>query len=263
MASVIIDIQSVHWDDQNPNWSNAPVHVQYHILVLVTNGRLRYSLNCTSLFPEKADIVYIPAGTLRAASNAPDLLHQKYAVIFQADESVHERLPFLTQHRNQIIKCSNFEYLKQRYSTLYQHWAEKQPYYEILASGIFLEILSYVQRDVTTRHISPVKVRLSDRLKEYIVQHYRTAIKLEELAAIIDRSPNYVIALFKETTGMTPLEFMLQLRISKAHELLHHTRMTHGEIAEYLGFYDSSYFFRVFKRQMGYPPSAVRNQPLA
>ncbi|MDF2958938.1 MAG: transcriptional regulator, AraC family [Paenibacillus sp.] len=255
----MVNISSVHWDDFNANWRTPLVHVQYHILVFVTNGKLQYSLNGHTVFPERSDLLYIPAGTLRAGDNAPDQLHQKYAVIFQPDDALPQQLPFLLNQGNQIIHTNSFEYLKQRFSSLYQHWVEKQPYSEMITKGIFMEILGYAQREASTKHIPPHKIKLVRHLKEYMLQHYRTPIKVGELARLVERSPNYVIAMFKEITGQTPLEFMLHLRISKAQELLLQTRMTHGEIAEYLGFYDSSYFHRIFKRLAGCSPSALRN----
>jgi AraC-like DNA-binding protein len=255
----MIHIKSVHWDDYNPNWRNHLVHVQYPILVLATNGKIRYQLNGDCLILKRAELLYIPAGTMRSSENDTDVLHQKYAVIFQPNETIQEQLPFLDNNRNQIIPSNSFEYVKQRFASLYQHWVERQPYYEILTTGIFLEILSHVQREASTKHISPIKIKIAHYLKDYLIKHYRTSIKIDDLAKLVDRSPNYVISLFKELTGQTPLEYMLHLRISKAHELLLQTRMTNGEIAEYLGFYDSSYFFRIFKRVMGYPPSSIRN----
>jgi AraC-like DNA-binding protein len=255
----LIHIQSVNLDDYTPNWSNPPIHVQYHILVLVTQGKVHYSLNKESLVLEKGSLLYIPKGTLRASHNDSQMLHQKYTALFQANDSMKEQLPFFSANGNQIIPCNSFEYIKQRFSSLYQHSFERQLYHEILTQGIFLEILGFVQREASTKAISPIKIKIANHLKDYLIKHYRTAIKIEDLAKLVDRSPNYVIALFKEVTGQTPLEYTLYLRVSKANELLVQTRMTNGEIAEYLGFYDASYFFRIFKRLMGYPPSSIRN----
>jgi AraC-like DNA-binding protein len=51
-----------------------------------------------------------------------------------------------------------------------------------------------------------------------------------------------------------------QLRLSKARSLLHSTTMNVGEIADYLGYYDASYFYRKFKQATSMSPSEYADQ---
>ena len=59
---------------------------------------------------------------------------------------------------------------------------------------------------------------------------------------------------FKDYTGMTPKEYINNIRISRAKELLVNTDMTMSEIAERTGFYDQNYFSRMFKKHTGSCP---------
>ena len=75
---------------------------------------------------------------------------------------------------------------------------------------------------------------------------------------------DYLRKLFKKEMGLTPLEYMTQLRMKKAEMML--TAMWRGdytiaEIGELCGFEDSLYFSRVFKKHFGCSPSAfAKNQ---
>lgn len=254
----MMKIKSIHFDDYDASWHNPEAHVQFHILVFVVQGKVQYRLNGTKLELEKSDFLLIPSGTVREARSHPDGRHQKYTALFVPGEAEHEELPLTKLQSYRIVRSHHFEYVKQRFATLHQHWAGRQIYFETLAKSICTELLALFHREVSMHHISPMKLRLAAQMKEYIIEHYRKPIRMDELARQIRRSANYAISIFKETTGQTPVEFMLHMRISTARDLLQNTDMTQAEIAEYLGFYDASYFYRTFKRLTGSTPATVR-----
>ena len=64
---------------------------------------------------------------------------------------------------------------------------------------------------------------------------------------------------FKRTTGMPPVQFILGIRIERAKELLDFTDMPVTEIAEASGFYDQNYFARTFKKITGVSPTQYRH----
>ena len=61
-------------------------------------------------------------------------------------------------------------------------------------------------------------------------------------------------------TGRTPLQWLRELRLQRAQQLLQEGRLTVGEIADRCGFSDAAYFSRVFARAFGVPPSAWREK---
>ena len=64
--------------------------------------------------------------------------------------------------------------------------------------------------------------------------------------------------IFKQVTGKTFSEYVMNLRVSHAAELLRDTQISLVEICEICGFSDSNYFSRVFKKTYGMPPSQFR-----
>ena len=60
--------------------------------------------------------------------------------------------------------------------------------------------------------------------------------------------------MFKEQTGITPVEYRLYAKIKKASYLLESTDMTVYEISEQLGFFDAAYFCKMFKKYKGMTP---------
>jgi YesN/AraC family two-component response regulator len=125
----------------------------------------------------------------------------------------------------------------------------------MIARGILLEILGIVRREVGGGTHSNSRRSLALRIQQYIVQHYREPFQLGDLAREVDRTPTYVSTVFKEVTGRTPVEYMHEVRVSAARELLLTNSMTIGEIAESLGYCDQTYFNYMYKKIVGHPPS--------
>ena len=95
---------------------------------------------------------------------------------------------------------------------------------------------------------------------KYIYENLDSPINIEQLAHKCDLSKSYFHKAFKESTGLTPNNFILNLKINRCKQLLHLTGMSIGEIAESVGFYDCVYFSYVFKRITKMSPSQYRKK---
>lgn len=89
---------------------------------------------------------------------------------------------------------------------------------------------------------------------DYIHQNYRNQITLEELASISNLSKYYLCKRFKDKTNTSIINYLVQVRIDKAKELLLQDRKKVFAVAQEVGFNDASYFNRVFKKETGCTP---------
>ena len=93
----------------------------------------------------------------------------------------------------------------------------------------------------------------------YIDEHYMQKISLDDLSNIAILSKYYFCRLFKECIGYTPHEYLINVRIKKAKQLLLSTNMSIDEIAFKTGFSDSTNFVHLFKSTTGTTPGKYRN----
>jgi two-component system, response regulator YesN len=84
--------------------------------------------------------------------------------------------------------------------------------------------------------------------KEYIMTHYGESVSLEDIAELVNLSPNYFSNLFKEEFGETYIEFLTKIRMEQAKELIEKNTYSLKEISYMVGYKDPNYFSRVFKR---------------
>jgi AraC-like DNA-binding protein len=81
---------------------------------------------------------------------------------------------------------------------------------------------------------------------------------LEQLATLVDLSPNYLTTLFRHHTGLSVVAYVNDVRHREALSLLRHTDLTTAEIGRRVGYADPSAFSRAFKARAGYPPLQYR-----
>lgn len=96
------------------------------------------------------------------------------------------------------------------------------------------------------------------RAIEYITDNYLGKISLLDLASETHYSPYHFLRLFKQHTGKTPFEFLLDVKIEKAKILLKHSDQTISETCYQSGFSSNSYFCQVFKKKTGISPSQYK-----
>ncbi|MEZ2318894.1 MAG: helix-turn-helix domain-containing protein [Microcoleus sp.] len=95
------------------------------------------------------------------------------------------------------------------------------------------------------------------QVTEYIRENLDRDLKLVEIAEQAQISPYYFLRLFKQSTGTTPHQYILQCRIDRAKYLLHHSELSIAEIASEVGFCDQSHLTRYFKRLVGVTPKQL------
>jgi len=96
----------------------------------------------------------------------------------------------------------------------------------------------------------------------YISENYQDKITVQKLADISHLSRCYFSTIFKEGTGYSPYEYILNYRIQAAKYLLQNTYDSIEKIASECGFSDTSSFIRAFKRQEGISPLRYRKKAL-
>ena len=126
-----------------------------------------------------------------------------------------------------------------------------------------LSLLSLLQREnkLEARISQGTHTKMQEAIRvgvEYMQQHYREKCTLKEIAAHAGRSPIYFHDVFRETMGMTPYEYIAQLRVEAAKQALLLTDDDPAEIAQNMGFCSQSYFNFVFKKATGTTPLHYR-----
>lgn len=122
-----------------------------------------------------------------------------------------------------------------------------------LIDDIYLEMVKTGFHDVLRIEKDYVEIAL-----EYIHTNYQNDISLDDLCKIVNLNRTSLNRRFKEKTGHTAMDYLINHRIKIACEALVHTNLKISELAEACGFKYDTYFIKQFSKKMGMSPSQYR-----
>lgn len=99
-----------------------------------------------------------------------------------------------------------------------------------------------------------------DHVLDYIQQNYRESISLQEIAAKLFISDSYFSRMFKQYTGKKFIDYLTEIRVNKAKELLIHTPLKTNEISRLVGYNDQRYFSQIFKKMTNFTPTEYKQK---
>ncbi|MGL6174164.1 MAG: AraC family transcriptional regulator [Cellulosilyticaceae bacterium] len=174
-----------------------------------------------------------------------------------SDETLEQ---FYAELDSTVIKLTNpeesEEYLKDlRNSRQTMGRSSRQSYFE-LWGNTYIEICQCYKKDKTNR-----QRKLINKIIEYIDECYADSnLGLGMVASQFNISEGYISSLFKEQTGINFTEYVENLRINKACNLLKDTELNINDIGEQVGYNSVQSFRRAFKRIHGISPSELRKK---
>ncbi len=119
----------------------------------------------------------------------------------------------------------------------------------VILQGLMEQLLEAVEQQRLRDRRQKVR-----RAIQYIHAHYHRGLSLEDVAGVVGLSYSYFSRLFSRETGMSFQEYLTQIRLENAKQLLLTTNLTVEEITAQVGYEDASHFIRVFKRCSGITP---------
>ncbi|MBQ8685473.1 MAG: helix-turn-helix transcriptional regulator [Clostridia bacterium] len=137
-----------------------------------------------------------------------------------------------------------------------------EPYIKAILSPLVnsLKLLTYYIEPNELENAQHNHDYLYQTLLQYISENYFRPLTLETIAEELHYSASYLSHVFKERNKPSIMQYVKQLKIQKAKELLRNTEKSVIEISELLGFMDSNYFTAVFKKATGKSPRSFRNE---
>jgi len=247
-------------------------------VVVVSSGAMNMSLNGMNFTLKKGEGAFINSSVLHSMQIIGDegcilntfVFHP--SLISGAAESV-----FLQRYVRPLLGCDTLpcvpfycgiEWQRQAVDCIleaYEYYKEEEFGYELIVR----EKLSHMWYLIVKNMVSVLKqqnqnvnhniVRIKAML-DFLHHHYEKPLDLQQIAAVVSISERECFRCFQKSIGITPIQYLLKYRISLAARLLEDTDIPITEICNRVGFDNSSYFSKIFKRFMHFTPSDHRKR---
>lgn len=232
-----------------------------NLLLLAGGGEGELSMNgevCHIGASFAAHVVKGSSFTLTANSDNMD-----YIVIMYKASSIEGASLVLPSHRKHPLRTSFVQHpgtqaeWVQMSEKIAAKWSRGEGlerfHANALLQGMLYELIMEYERGQGGAESDMVDV-----VAAYIAGHYRQNLELKELAALAGCSIRQLQRRFKQEKQLGPMEYVIQLRMESASRMLRHTDAPIGEIADRMGYRDTYYFSRAFKKYYGVPPQLYR-----
>ncbi|MBL1225907.1 helix-turn-helix transcriptional regulator [Enterococcus sp. BWR-S5] len=151
---------------------------------------------------------------------------------------------------------------------LAQEFNEQQEEFQLMGKALVIEMLVLILRSLNKKREEIIPQTLSNSAKRkqnlvnqtiYFLENcYTEEITLEQLAATFYVSPTHLSKVFKEITGSSPINYLIQIRLKHAKNLLEsEAAPSIKEVAQTVGYDDAYHFSKLFKKYYGVAPSKV------
>jgi AraC family transcriptional regulator len=134
-------------------------------------------------------------------------------------------------------------------------------YAESLVNTLAVHVLRHYSTDslVADLQFGGLPAHKMRRVTEFIDGHLENDLSLAEIAQAADLSPYHFARSFKQTTGLTPIQFLMQRRIEYAKLMLTESELPIVEIGLSAGFKNQSHFTTLFRKLTSMTPKTYRN----
>ncbi len=255
--------------------SHTHFHNYYEIYCL-TGGNRRYFINHTLYDIVPCDVILVNKGDIHQSQPIKaDNRYERYLITFS-----DQFLDGLGSEFDKEFLLKSFEKKKihiqepmwHSFHTLLNKAASKihqnDEYSQYLSKLVILEILVNLSKfsDANTSALLGDLTAYDERIQDvcrYICNYYNKPISLEQMSKIAFMSPTYFSKKFKRVTGLGFNEYLNNVRIKMATDLLMETQCSITEIANFCGYQDSNYFGDVFKKIIGISPNKYRKEHYA
>jgi AraC-like DNA-binding protein len=250
--NIVPEINYLVFRKCTPGWRIGRDTIDFYDITYVTKGSARYTIDGKTCVVNEGDILCIPPAHTRAAVPIEGNLMQCFALNISVNttDGTPVRLPFPLVFSIGIRKD-----LTRYCHELTMAWVEKEPGYLIKTRGLLLLILHLLFEHIVYNIDSSSRDPRIKKICRYIAARYAEKFSVKRAAEITGLNPVYFGALFRQQTGLTLHQYIARIRVKNGENMLRSGEYKVSEVAEYCGFSDVFYFYKQFKRILGYAPS--------
>jgi AraC-like DNA-binding protein len=241
------------------HWQRGRILQEYQMFYILEGEGIFESLATGERPLRPGDIVLLFPGVWHRYKPLPHSNWHTYWVGFHGSFIQHLVREFFFTHEKAIIHLGYLEHIVQDFLEIQRLGGEEYAGYQQAMAGHIMKILATI---TVSQHRGQFQnnnqEEIVQRARVLLTEHITSAVCMEKIAQELNLGYSYFRRLFKQYTGLAPGQYLIQLRIEKAKNLLADPNRPIKQIAFDLGFESVFYFSRLFKEKIGMSPAQFR-----
>ena len=218
----------------------------YHALIFRVRGKAEVITGDDRIHLNKNDVTFVPKGCEYHISTLSD----EEVIVVHFDAAFDKVPPLSNMH---AICPDAFATL---FDSLLLTWQNQPHGFVYRMDALFLSILEQIERQSVELQANPLQFRIRHAVDKMHANMSNPLLSVDGLAAETGYCSSYFRRIFQEEMGMSPKEYLIDIRIRHAKVLLESGYYSVERVSELSGFTSSKYFSTAFKRITGKSPSA-------
>ena len=255
-----------------------------HLIEYIYDGKGQYIVQNEKVPVYRGDVVLIPPGVVHSIEADHETPFVRQCVHFDfsyvggydsmpwwewfpeplKEDKIHPTPVFSEELRlPSVSRLLHVPKIRPLFARLFREMYHKEAGYKLAVKACMLDILLLIHRNALPGELrseeTPLVIpnAIADA-KRFMERNLSRKLTLAAIAEVTHYHPVHFERLFKRSMGCSPIEYLLELRISKAKEFLEDSDLNISEIAAEAGFDSSQYFSLVFKKLVGFSPRHYR-----
>ncbi|MBQ7794703.1 MAG: helix-turn-helix domain-containing protein [Clostridia bacterium] len=242
----------------NDSWKYDNIETVFSKLYFVLDGRLKIETDSEVIIGTPNTLILIPAG-LRHSQSAPfpdkaEKLWMHFNIEI-GNKSIFDFFPVPLS-----VKVTEPERIKELFHSIFSYGRYRDMAGVLRLQAYCYELLSCYFESAGISHPFQVPNSASAVLKAagYIQEHLSSPPPVSDLAEIFHFNTSYFIRIFKKQMGLSPHQYIMQMQMERAKNLLENSELSVAQIARSVGYEDSKHFSRTFRKYAHYSPTEYR-----
>lgn len=251
---VVTNIDTLAQREANPNWKiNDYCNSNFYIIGFALSGKATYQIEDKEYDIQAGDSVFFHKGQIHTANSQNDDPWSFITVAFDISLICGNfYLPNIILHLPQTIG--------DKFIKLNAAWSQKNFSYQILCKALLQEILYDILLLIHQRSYDMTLYKRVNDARLFITNNLDKKISIRQLAELTECSESYFRKIFRSVMGISCTQYINQLKIQKAKDMMLTEDYKLMQVAKELGFQNIYYFSTTYKKITGSSPKSEYNK---
>ncbi|NOV04681.1 helix-turn-helix domain-containing protein [Paenibacillus sp. LMG 31457] len=250
----------------HPLHKMGPAVHDYYLIHTVHSGKGTFEMHNRTYTCETGDsFIIFPGELFSYTADAEQPWHYTW-VAFNGRSAGMTMTQIGASPQNAVISGSSPRSIRHYYRRIRSCFhPSMQPALEDIAAAGWLRLLLRELGRAGNPHVMEKPATETDIQRQvnqavrYLELQYTQTVSIEQLARTLGYHRTYLCKMFKQATGLSPMQYLFKIRMERAKQLLE-TAMTIDQVASSVGFNDALYFSKQFHKWSGSAPSVYRKE---